>query len=245
MHAERSFSTSHNINHVATYSSKVNQTFQALESNFYKFKIIMLGDVAVGKTSILTRYVDNEFKSVYNCTIGVEYKIKKIKIDKITEAELKIWDTCGSEKYRTITRQYYLDTQGVVLVFDLTNRITFEKVNVWLNDLKENVPTDYCVILVGNKSDIKERDILLSDEARKFAIRNKMAYIEVSAKQGTNVVSLFENITKKMINKWEQSENSNNKGDALVKGNTIGLKSIKNTKKTGNIKINKGKGSCC
>ena len=190
----------------------------------------MLGDVAVGKTSILTRYVDNEFKSVYNCTIGVEYKIKKIKIDKITEAELKIWDTCGSEKYRTITRQYYLDTQGVVLVFDLTNRETFEKVNVWLNDLKENVPTDYCVILVGNKSDIKERDILLSDEARKFAIRNKMAYIEVSAKQGTNVVSMFENITKKMINKWEQSENSNNKGDALVKGNTIGLKSIKNTK---------------
>ena len=139
----------------------------------------MLGDVAVGKTSILTRYVDNEFKSAYNCTIGVEYKIKKIKIDKITEAELKIWDTCGSEKYRTITRQYYLDTQGVVLVFDLTNRETFEKVNVWLNDLKENVPTDYCVILVGNKSDIKERDILLSDEARKFAIRNKMAYIEV------------------------------------------------------------------
>ena len=165
----------------------------------HQFKVIMLGDVAVGKTSLVTRFVDNEFKSTYHCTVGVEFKVKTMRIDPFTHVDLKIWDTCGEEKYRTITRQYYRDTDGVVLVFDLTNKNSFDKLSDWLHDIKEYGPKDTCVILVGNKSDVRERKLFLFEEGKKFAMQYKMPYIEVSAKNGTNVISMFENITKKMI----------------------------------------------
>ena len=165
----------------------------------HQFKLIMLGDVAVGKTSIVTRFVDNEFKSTYHCTVGVEYKVKSLKLDPYTNVNLKIWDTCGEEKYRTITRQYYRDTNGVVLVFDLTNKNSFDKLSVWLNDIKEYGSNDTCIILVGNKSDVQDRKLSLFEEGKKLAMNYKMPYIEVSAKTGTNVLAMFENITKKMI----------------------------------------------
>lgn len=227
---------------------QVNQTFQHSEPNLYRFKLIMLGDVAVGKTSIMNRFVDNEFKSAYDCTIGVEYKVKKIKVDQITGVELKIWDTCGAEKYRAITRQYYRDTHGVVLVFDLTNRATFDKVNVWLKDLRDNGLNDICCILVGNKTDIKERNLNLSDEARRYAIKNKMPYIEVSAKLGTNVASMFENITKKIVNKWKETNQDNDEeiSNEQNKNMNFGLvrPKVYQAKKTNNIKIEK-KSACC
>ena len=205
----------------------------------HQFKLIMLGDVAVGKTSIVTRFVDNEFKSTYHCTVGVEYKVKSLKLDPYTNVNLKIWDTCGEEKYRTITRQYYRDSNGVVLVFDLTNKNSFDKLSGWLNDIKEYGPNDICIILVGNKSDVQDRKLSLFEEAKKLAMNYKMPYIEVSAKTGTNVLSMFENITKKMIDNI-----STKKGDeGIMPKNKITL--IKNTMKgTGTIKI-KQDGGCC
>ena len=206
----------------------------------HQFKVIMLGDVAVGKTSLVTRFVDNEFKSAYHCTVGVEYKVKSLKIDPYTNVHLKIWDTCGEEKYRTITRQYYRDANGVVLVFDLTNKSSFDKLSGWLHDIKEYGPKDTCVILVGNKSDVQDRKLFLFEEGKKFAMTYKMPYIEVSAKNGTNVLSMFENITKKMID--NVSLNEDNEDDKDKNKITLG----KNTAKgSGTIKIKKDAGKCC
>ena len=199
----------------------------------------MLGDVAVGKTSIVTRFVDNEFKSTYHCTVGVEYKVKSLKLDPYTNVNLKIWDTCGEEKYRTITRQYYRDTNGVVLVFDLTNKNSFDKLSVWLNDIKEYGSNDTCIILVGNKSDVQDRKLSLFEEGKKLAMNYKMPYIEVSAKTGTNVLAMFENITKKMIDNISTKKDN----EDMIPKNKITLG--KNTMKgTGTIKI-KQDGGCC
>ena len=205
----------------------------------HQFKLIMLGDVAVGKTSIVTRFVDNEFKSTYHCTVGVEYKVKSLKLDPYTHVNLKIWDTCGEEKYRTITRQYYRNSNGVVLVFDLTNKNSFDKLSGWLNDIKEYGPNDICIILVGNKSDVQDRKLSLFEEGKKLAMNYKMPYIEVSAKTGTNVLSMFENITKKMIDNISTKKDN----EDIIPKNKITL--IKNTMKgTGTIKI-KQDGGCC
>jgi Ras-related protein Rab-1A len=223
-----------------TASSSTDNANQANQITTHQFKVIMLGDVAVGKTSLVTRFVDNEFKSTYHCTVGVEFKVKTMRIDPFTHVDLKIWDTCGEEKYRTITRQYYRDSDGVVLVFDLTNKNSFDKLSGWLHDIKEYGPKDTCVILVGNKSDVRERKLFLFEEGKKFAMQYKMPYIEVSAKNGTNVISMFENITKKMIENaaLKRDKEEDNDGNKITLGREGG-------KGSGTIKIRKDKGGCC
>jgi small GTP-binding protein len=214
------------------YSTKLVNSTIVYDTNKYNFKVIMIGDLAVGKTSILNRFVNNEFNIFYQCTVGVEYKTKNIKLDNINECNLKIWDTCGEERFRSITKLYFKDTQGAVLVFDLTSKSSFDKLNVWLDILNESAPKDISIILVGNKMDIKERKVYLSDDAKKFALKNKMTYIEVSAKEGTNVIYLFETICKKMINKLNVKNNLNqinkkkekNKTEKLYNSNYNGKK---------------------
>ena len=103
----------------------------------YELKIILLGPVAVGKTSIFSRYISNTFSEKYNPTLNVEYNLKTININSTTQAKLKIWDTCGQEIYRTITRQYYSGTQGILLVYDISNRSSFENINIWEEEIKK------------------------------------------------------------------------------------------------------------
>ena len=107
------------------YSEQAEKS-SAFDRVIYRFKVILLGDIAVGKTSILSRFVDEKYTSEYRCNVGVEFKVKSLYLDEKTGADLQIWDTCGEERFRTITRQYYRDTSGIILVFDSTNRNSFE-----------------------------------------------------------------------------------------------------------------------
>ena len=157
----------------------------------FEFKLILVGDPGVGKTSILTKFVTNEFQSVYSSTIGVEFKLKDIYINNNNCARLKIWDTCGQEKFRAITRQYFKNSNGVFIVFDLTNKDTIKRLNVWLKDIKDNVDNDFFIFLIGNKLDIKNRDISISEEAKQFASDKKINYYEVSAKTGSGIYNLY------------------------------------------------------
>jgi|LauGreDrversion4_2_1035121.scaffolds.fasta_scaffold368426_3 GTPase SAR1 family protein len=93
-------------------SQDINQNTNFLEKRIMRFKVILIGDAAVGKTSILQRFIHNKFKLEYNCTIGVDYWVKSLSIDNENTVDLQIWDTCGQERYKTITRQYYRDTHG-------------------------------------------------------------------------------------------------------------------------------------
>ena len=187
------------INDKEDFVAKSEMDLKNLE--VFEYKIILIGDPGVGKTSIMTKFVSNEFQNTYLSTIGVEFKLKEIYINNNTCARLKIWDTCGQEKFRAITRQYFKNSEGVFIVFDLSNRETIKRLNVWMKDIQDNIDNDFFIFLVGNKTDIKERDLTISEEAKQFAINKKINYYEVSAKTGSGIYNIFEKMASKLINK--------------------------------------------
>ena len=158
-------------------------------------KITMIGNSYVGKTSIIKRYLHNQFeKESTSPTINAAFHIKKIKIDPYTFADLKIWDTAGQEKYRSLTKNYLNGSNGILVVFDLTSKKSFDDLNSWMDEIKNTIDINKVeIILVGNKSDLPNQKID-KKEASKFAKDNNMEYQIVSAKDGLNIESLFEKI---------------------------------------------------
>lgn len=227
------------------YESKYSE--QAVKTStfdrvIYRFKVILLGDIAVGKTSILSRFVDDKYTSEYRCNVGVEFKVKSLYLDEKTGADLQIWDTCGEERFRTITRQYYRDTSGIILVFDLTNRNSFARLESWLADITEFGPLDVNVIIVGNKIDLDDDRTTSFNEAQNFVKKNNWNYIEVSAKTGFNVSYLFEVLTKTMVQKEMESDKKRKHRAKIDKSHVMSNKTI--TLEDVKVKNNKGN-NCC
>lgn len=208
-------------------------------SSFYKLKLILVGNSGVGKTSLLSRYIEEEFTPNKSCTICADYKIKSIKIDTLTYAQITIWDTCGQEKYKSLTKQYFKDADGIILMFDVCNKRSFEDLDEWLNEIKKNsVKKDASIILVGNKIDINNRNTSLEDGS-KFAKNNNLIYDETSSKEGINIDRVFNTITKDIIDKII----TKNKGDDEAEGNvSLGNNELSKGKKG---KGEKEKKSCC
>ena len=122
-------------------------------SEILTFKILTLGESSVGKTCILRRYVEGQFFKNQISTIGIDFKSKNLKINN-HEIRLKIWDTAGEERFRNITSQYYKGAEGIILVFDLTKKESFEKINDWMKQIKVNTQSDeIAIVLLGNKKD--------------------------------------------------------------------------------------------
>ena len=161
------------------------------------FKIILLGDVSVGKTAIMNRYMYGQYNNEYECTINPQSRIKEYQIDEDIIARITIWDTCGEEKFKALTRQYYRDTNGILLIFDLCNRDTFLNLNNWLNEINEIAPKEVSIVIVGNKVDMK-REVSL-EEVNKFVEDNFLTYFEISAKSGINVDLAFEKLAREII----------------------------------------------
>ena len=199
----------------------------SIERTIYKFKVILLGNSCVGKTSILNRFIGKQFSSTYKCTVGVEFKIKSILLDPYTSSELKIWDTCGEEKFKSITRQYYKDANGVILLYDLSDKKTFDSLNNWLKEIRNNAPKYCSIIVVGNKADLERK--VSNDDAMTFAKNENVSYLEVSAKNGINIELIFEKLSKEMVIKSKEIEDENNNK------NTINNKSGKIMLNNGNI----------
>ena len=170
-----------------------------------EFSVILVGDSGVGKTSILKRFINGEFTEKMQCTIDIEFKTKNLKIDKNLYANLKIFDTAGQEKYRALTKSYFRNADGVILVFDLTDENSFNRINKWINDINEN-SENVEIILVGNKADLNDRQISKT-KAENLANEKNYKYIETSAKDGTNILLLFEELATGM-HKKRQDDNS-------------------------------------
>ncbi|CAB0036466.1 unnamed protein product [Trichogramma brassicae] len=161
-------------------------------------KILMIGESNVGKSSILLRFTEDEFHDNIQNTVGMDYKSKKMSIDGGT-VKLAIWDTAGQERFRTLTPNYYRDGQGAILVFDVTDRTSFTKLDMWLTELHtySNKP-DIVKMVVGNKIDLPNRQVT-TEEGLQFARRHQTLYIESSAKTADGIMCCFEELVQKII----------------------------------------------
>jgi small GTP-binding protein len=167
--------------------------------DLYSFKIAVLGDPSVGKTSSILRFTDNAFKRTYIPTIGTNITEKRMQFDDI-EIKLVIWDIAGQSKFSVIRKHFYQGTDAIILIFDLTRPETFESIPNWYKDLETNLKTPNLICdLCGNKNDlIKERKIT-KESAQECAIKYNLDYFETSALSGDNIEQVFKNLGKKLI----------------------------------------------
>lgn len=179
----------------------------------YNFKVVLVGNIAVGKSSIIKRYINNKFNKTYFCTVGTELFKKSLLIDKNKEVNLYIWDTCGQERFRTVTRQYYRDTQAILLVFDLTNENSFKDLNSWYDEAFNYINITNCIFfLIGNKCDEAQK-ICIDDQKIKNFMRNKpkfKEYFQMSAFNGQNINFAFNKICHHLVNKFSGEEINKN-----------------------------------
>ena len=166
----------------------------------YLLKYIIIGDAAVGKSNLLLRFSQDDFKSEYQLTIGVEFGAKNLDIDN-KKYRLQIWDTAGQENYRSITRAYYKNSVCAILVYDITNRDSFEHISSWVEDCLAQSPKTVFMVLVGNKSDLSEKRKVSIEEGQQMAKNNNMIFFEASAKTGDNVDKIFEESAKEIKKK--------------------------------------------
>ena len=155
-----------------------------------KYKIMVLGESRVGKTSLIKQYTKEQFGGVYLTTVGMDFQDKIIDIEG-KKVRLQIWDTAGQERFRNVTKSYFQSSHGFVLVYDITDKTTFEKTNFWMEQIKLNGPENPKLILVGNKCDLSNERKVSIEEGENFAKKNNIKFFESSAKEGTNVNELF------------------------------------------------------
>eukprot|EP00418_Pyrodinium_bahamense_P087752 CAMPEP_0179076968 /NCGR_PEP_ID=MMETSP0796-20121207/34375_1 /TAXON_ID=73915 /ORGANISM="Pyrodinium bahamense, Strain pbaha01" /LENGTH=211 /DNA_ID=CAMNT_0020774239 /DNA_START=71 /DNA_END=703 /DNA_ORIENTATION=- len=187
------------------------------------FKLVLLGNSGAGKSCLLLRFADDAFTDSYITTIGVDFRFKTIPVDK-KNIKLQIWDTAGQERFRTITSAYYRGADGIMLVYDICDRDSFVQIDEWLSEVNKYVSESTCKILIGNKCDMTAERQVPKEEAQKKADDLGLAFMEVSAKDATNVEAAFQKLSGELMVKREQQGNQASKqgGVGLARKNSAG-----------------------
>lgn len=155
-----------------------------------KYKLVFLGDQAVGKTSIITRFMYDTFDSNYQATIGIDFLSKTLYLEDRT-VRLQLWDTAGQERFRSLIPSYIRDSSAAVVVYDITNRASFLNTSKWIDDVRSERGNDVIIALVGNKTDFNDRRQVSIEEGEEKARENDVIFMETSAKSGWNIKALF------------------------------------------------------
>ncbi|MFX1323883.1 MAG: GTP-binding protein [Promethearchaeota archaeon] len=165
------------------------------------YKVIIIGPGAVGKTSLLNRFVNNEFKLKYKLTIGVDFLTKILEYEPSKSVKLHIWDIGGQERFKFLHRSFYDGAFGAFLVFDLSRQHTFSGMKTWLSEMRGIIKRDIPKVIVGNKADLLPEigRVIDRSEAERYAKEEGCFYVETSAKTGENVEEAFINLTKSMM----------------------------------------------
>ena len=206
------------------FEDDLNKSGSDMEVNAstYQIKIIMLGNSSVGKSSILKRYFHNKFEDNSTAaTVSAIFQSKKIKVDPFTIADLQIWDTAGQEQFRSMTKTYIYGSNGIVLVFDLTDEKSFNDLDYWLEEINDAVDKDKVIkILIGNKCDLHDKKISY-DRANKYAEKNNMKFYTVSAKDGINIDMVYEILGNECYKKMQEEQKRQQEEDIKEKEDRI------------------------
>ncbi|VDK67132.1 unnamed protein product [Litomosoides sigmodontis] len=185
----------------ATASTGTDQNFD------YMFKLLIIGNSSVGKTSFLFRYCDDSFTSAFVSTVGIDFKVKTVfRGDK--RVKLQIWDTAGQERYRTITTAYYRGAMGFILMYDITNEESFNSVQDWCTQIKTYSWENAQVVLVGNKCDMDDERVVSCERGKQLADQLGLEFFETSAKENINVKAVFEKLVEIICDKMAESLDS-------------------------------------
>jgi len=181
----------------------------------YLFKLLLIGDSGVGKSCLLLRFADNTYTDSYISTIGVDFKIRTLDIDRKT-VKLQIWDTAGQERFRTITSSYYRGAHGIIVVYDVTDKVSFNNVKQWLGEIDRYACQSVNKLLVGNKADLVEKKVVEYNEAKEFADSLGISFLETSAKSAHNVEESFLTMTRQIKERVSRSHEGPTKPNGSV-----------------------------
>ena len=191
-----------------------------VESDFETLiKLVIIGDSGVGKSNFLFKFIEGQFSPLHVATVGFDYKSKIVMLPNLKKkVKLQIWDTAGQEKYMSINKNLFQRVQGIILMYDLTKRETFERLNIWLNIIKQ-MTNEIPIILVANKLDDEENPesgrIVEYSEGEKFAKNNEFQFLEASGLNGTNVEKVFLTISEQIIKNLQEDRIPSIVGNSL------------------------------
>ena len=188
---------------------KIEENISNFEKEYYKLKLIVLGDSGVGKTNIIKRYISNIFTTDTKATVGVEFFTKTYKVNGDI-LKLEIWDTAGQERYKSITSAYYRGSRGALLVYDITRIETFNDIENWMTEVKEKVEGSLKILIIGNKTDLKDERKISIETALHKARQFNVPLMETSALDSTNIKKAFESLLREMYKEFKK-EKSNEK----------------------------------
>lgn len=175
------------------------------EAYNFVFKVVLIGESGVGKSNLLSRFTKNEFSHDSRTTIGVEFSTRTVQLNGLT-IKAQIWDTAGLERYRAITSAYYRGAVGALLVYDISKHLTYESASRWLKELYDHADPHIVVMLVGNKSDLASVRAVPTEDAKDFADKNGLLFMETSALESTNVEFAFNNVLTEIHKKVSNKE---------------------------------------
>ena len=170
----------------------------------YLLKYIIIGDISVGKSNLLLRYIHGQFREGRNPTVGVEFGAKSEIIGDKTY-RIQIWDTAGQENFRSITRGYFKNSACALVVYDITRRDSFNNVRDWIEECKNSSPKDILIVLVGNKSDLEDNREVSQEEGQELADGYGILFFEASAKTGINVNEIFSSSINEIAKKIDEN----------------------------------------
>ncbi|XP_078392269.1 ras-related protein Rab-11A-like [Cetorhinus maximus] len=188
----------------------------------FVFKVVLIGESGVGKSNLLSRFTRNEFNHDSRTTIGVEFSTRSVIVEGVT-VKTQIWDTAGLERYRAITSAYYRGAVGALLVYDIAKHLTYESVERWLNELLDHADNKLVVMLVGNKTDLSEIRAVPVEEAKSFAEKHEMLFMETSALDSTNVELAFQTVITEIFHRRAQ-----NRGKQMTNSISLSANSFSN-----------------
>ena len=190
----------------------------------YLFKLLLIGDSGVGKSCLLLRFADDTYTESYISTIGVDFKIRTIELGGKT-VKLQIWDTAGQERFRTITSSYYRGAHGIIIVYDITDQVSFNNVKQWLQEIDRYACDNVNKLLVGNKSDLTSKRVVDTNTAQEFANSLGMPFLETSAKNATNVEAAFIKMAEEIKNRMGNAPAKQQAAKQTLKpGESVGVK---------------------